>query len=475
MNSLIYEKSLNCISYKRFEKFAKKLKYYKMSITKKQAENICKRLNEELVRFLFLARGNHNDNYLIETKERKYVLRIENNSQFKNLKKEYGLLKSLKPNLAPKPYFFDNSHKIIPKDYFVEEFMAGRTPKKLNNKFLILMAKWLKNLHSQKVKSHRYFLLNAIKPYYRNFAKYKSAINEELANYLDNLLNITLNFLKENNKIFGNYKKFSLLHRDLSKENILLNKNEIRVLDWEFAGYGLPEYDLVYFIDSYKLNEKKRNLFLRAYKYPNSEMARKRLTAIYALMVCGGIGYSVWRLDLINKGKINKKEKNKIMVRLKKDAKIFEKTLTKLQFSHMIRIRKLKLSDIPHIAKISRGEKAVEDYPGEYSAEVFRGILKDKSTTVLVAEQNKKPIGFMEFSNDKAAKRLFIWAVAVSKKHRGKGVGSLLIKKAEEIAKKTKSVRTGFAVKEWNKPMQRLAKKLRYLSLGRHIWYDKKI
>ena len=59
-----------------------------MKITKKQVEQICKKLDEDLVKFSFLASGDHNDNYVIQTTEKKYVLRIENNPQFKNLKKE---------------------------------------------------------------------------------------------------------------------------------------------------------------------------------------------------------------------------------------------------------------------------------------------------------------------------------------------------------------------------------------------------
>ena len=70
-----------------------------MKITKKQVEQICKKLDENLVEFYFLASGNHNDNYAIQTTGKKYVLRIENNPQFKNLKKEYNLLRSLKYGL----------------------------------------------------------------------------------------------------------------------------------------------------------------------------------------------------------------------------------------------------------------------------------------------------------------------------------------------------------------------------------------
>ena len=88
-------------------------------IKKNQVENICKKLNTKLIAYKFLAKGNHNINYVLETDKEKFVLRIENNKQFKNLKKEYKLLKSLSLGLAPKVFLFDSSRKIIEMDYFV--------------------------------------------------------------------------------------------------------------------------------------------------------------------------------------------------------------------------------------------------------------------------------------------------------------------------------------------------------------------
>ncbi|MBI2629728.1 hypothetical protein HYW76_01375 [Candidatus Pacearchaeota archaeon] len=55
-----------------------------------------------------------------------------------------------------------------------------------------------------------------------------------------------------------------------------------------------------------------------------------------------------------------------------------------------MKIRKIKLSDIPELVKLVRGEKAVEDYSGEYSAKVFKQMMKDKDTIVLVVEEDKE-------------------------------------------------------------------------------------
>lgn len=293
-----------------------------MHITKQQIKQICKKLDEDLVKFFFLASGNHNDNYAIETNDRKYVLRIENNPQFKNLKKEYNLLKSLKPGLAPKVYFFDKSHKIIPADYFVEEFVEGKYPTKLTDKFIILMAKWLNKLHQQKKTCKKYSLLKAIKPYFRNVNNHKTAIPTETANEIESLFKRVTTFCKKNDGLFGNRKKASLLHRDLSRENIIYDGKKIKLLDWEFSNYNFPEWDLVYFMQSLELNTKQKELFLKTYKYPLSKTGKKRLLIISLLNTCGDIGYSVWRLGLVKQGKLKKTEKPAILRRLKQDIKL---------------------------------------------------------------------------------------------------------------------------------------------------------
>jgi len=302
-----------------------------MHITRQQVEKICKKLNEKLARFSFLASGNHNDNYSIETNCGKYVLRIENNPQFKNLKKEYNLLKSLKPGLGPKVYFFDKSHKIIPADYFVEEFIEGKHPGKLDNKFIFLMAKWLKRLHSQKNNCKKYSMLKAIKPYFRNVNRNRNALDIDIANEIDLLFNRVSAFCKKNDNIFGNRTTNSLLHRDLSRGNIIYDGKKIRTLDWEFSNYNFPEWDLVYFIQSLKLDDNKKKIFLKTYEYPNSKSGKNRLLLISLLNTCGDIGYSVWRIGLVKQGKLKNSEKPGILRRLKQDIRLLRKIIEDLE------------------------------------------------------------------------------------------------------------------------------------------------
>ncbi len=288
-----------------------------MKVNFKQAQQISRLLGLTLKEYTFLAKGNHNINYLLHTDKGKFILRIENNLQFKNLKKEYLLLLRLKNNLAPKALFFDNSHKIISTDYLIEEFIVGKHPQKVTEDFLISMAKWFRQLHKiTKKTSKRFYLDSALKPYYNNYLKYKHHIKNKvlLQKMASNLKKAKQICIKERS-IFKNANKTSLLHNDSSRENIFYRKSSIQLIDWEFASYGFPQRELVYFIDAYDLNNKQTKLFLKVYGYPKNAFAQKRLQTYFILHLCSSIGYSLWRLDTLKEIK----EKSKTITRLRRD------------------------------------------------------------------------------------------------------------------------------------------------------------
>lgn len=301
-------------------------------ITKKQANDLAKKIDEKLIKFSFLGKGSHNENYLFQTDKRKYVLRVESNPMFKNLKKEYRILKEIEHlNFGPKVYFIDTSHKIITTDYFLEEFISGKNPKmKVSDSFVKLMANWFKKLHSHKTTKKSKFegLLASVKPFYNNYKKYNCALDSELSEKIKKLFESAIEICKKEDSIFSNRKNFSILHRDPSKDNVFINKNNVRLIDWEFADIGLPEWEIVYFLRHYKFTDKQKELFLKTYRFPKSGM--KKLKILSLLNTCGDIGYSVWRLGLLKNREIQE-NKEKRLARLNQDIKILGKIISELK------------------------------------------------------------------------------------------------------------------------------------------------
>jgi len=193
------------------------------------------------------------------------------------------------------------------------------------------MAKWLRKLHQQKKPCKKHSMLKAIKPYFRNVKNHKDAIPSKTANEIEAIFKRVTDFCTKKDGIFANRKEACLLHSDLSKENIIYDGKNIRLLDWEFSRYNFPEWDLVYFMQSLELNSKQKELFLKTYRYPTFKTARKRLLIISLLNTCGDIGYSVWRLGLVKQGKLNKKLKPEISKRLNLDINRLRKIIKDLE------------------------------------------------------------------------------------------------------------------------------------------------
>jgi|SRR3989344_4453595 len=302
-------------------------------LNKRKLDLISKKLGYEISSYSFLGAGAHNFNYLLNSRERKFVLRIS--SINKNpLIEEYRVLKLLEnTNLAPKVYICDLSKKIINKNYLIEEYLEGKHPKN-DEEFIKNMGKWYKILHNNKTnripkfarKNNYYSLIKALGAH--GLKDYKKSIHHlegKIRIRTEEIYNKMITIIKEKDKLLHKRNNFSLIHGDPWSENIFLTKTGIKLIDWEFAGYGMPEREIVYFIDSYILSRKQIKLFLKSYGYPNTSVSRKKLYIFYLILLFSSIGYSLWSLGLTKKIK----EKNN---RLLKDINLLEKLLSGQMF-----------------------------------------------------------------------------------------------------------------------------------------------
>lgn len=302
-----------------------------MILSKKQALAICLKLEVIYRGHSFLSKGNHNVHFLLNTMNQNFVVRVENNSQFKNLKREYTFLKKSKSGLGPKVFLFDNSHSIINKDYMIEEYVLGKHPceKHPTNRFIELMADWFRSLHTiTKKTSTLVSLLKMAKPYYKNYMRYRDNISHiEFRRRLEKNVLDSMAILEKNDTIFEKRNIISLLHNDTSCGNIFIQTDQVRLIDWEFVGYGLPEREIVYFFDSYPLSHRQRDLFLQRYGYSCTITGNRRLNLMYIILLLSSIGYSLWQLDILCNKKALKKEITQRMKRLTRDVSLLEKKL----------------------------------------------------------------------------------------------------------------------------------------------------
>lgn len=281
-----------------------------------QIIRICKKLGFDLISYSFLASGNHNECYLLKTKQADLVLKIENNPGY--AKKEYLILRNLPKGLGPKVYLYDGSKKILPKAYQVLEFLTGKNPgKKVTDNFVRNMAKWFKKLHTirstnlpakerKKIESLEYWA----KFHYDAYLIAKKYLPLKLQQELEVVFMAVLKICQQNDKLFARRRSFHLVQNDPSVDNIFIYPQYIRVIDWEFAGYGLAERDIYNFFTSYILTDKQKNIFLQSYGYSKSNIANKRLQILSILLYLGGYDYLANRIKLIEQGKISSSQQS---------------------------------------------------------------------------------------------------------------------------------------------------------------------
>ena len=61
-----------------------------------------------------------------------------------------------------------------------------------------------------------------------------------------------------------NKKEYVLCHHDLNPKNILFS-DDIKLIDWEYAGVNDRYFDLASIIVEFNLNKRNETLFMRSY------------------------------------------------------------------------------------------------------------------------------------------------------------------------------------------------------------------
>jgi len=141
-----------------------------------------------------------------------------------------------------------------------------------------------------------------------------------------------------------------------------------------------------------------------------------------------------------------------------------------------ILIRKGKIADIPQLIRLYSGVKEISDFAGQkYDKNYFLQYIKPKENIVLVAEKDGKIYGALNAEFEDLAKYTFLVNLVVSKKHRGKGIGGLLIKSLESISKKRKNKQMIGLIFDWNKNMQKVVEHCKYSASHKAIIYVKKL
>ena len=261
------------------------------------------RILDNIRKVKHLGKGGFSDCYLIQAKNKFYVLKFRRDNEIWRLEREFRLLsikEIVENNLAPKVYLFDKSCKSFKYPYLLEEYVQGEHPKKTKTdlSFIKTMAKEYKELHSvtssktEKTDMKRVdSIAHWIKEHFTEFKRQRIHLNKQAKGQLNIFYNQLLKICEENDKIVKR-KVYNFVQCDPSKENIFIMQNgNIKLIDWDFAGYHIFERDLILFCDTYNLNKTQERLFLKHYGINPDVKFMKKFNILKLLFFAGDINW----------------------------------------------------------------------------------------------------------------------------------------------------------------------------------------
>ncbi|MBU2633654.1 MAG: phosphotransferase [Nanoarchaeota archaeon] len=279
---------------------------------KKHIENINPlnfKLEEKITSIKKLSRGESNINYLIKTNKSKYIIRFDiTNKSTSKFKQEFTILKKItKLNISSKPLFIDTTKKYFKENYMVLSYLEGISLDSLDKKVYVSklnkMPAILANIHNTNIifDNKLYSFEKRVNQTNTNIKKIKKELNQYKA--VLELCNIYSKYFKI---LIKKYRpKLKFCHGDVCLPNILFNKGNFYLIDWEAAGNYDPALELSYHFYELNYTTLQRNNFLRNYlKLTKDETLKKRiLFADFYLAFSGYFDILVASLNIArNKG-----------------------------------------------------------------------------------------------------------------------------------------------------------------------------
>ena len=248
-------------------------------INKKDISYINKKFNlEKFINFQGIKQGIENTNYLLRTKNKKFILTIfekrVSNKEIPFFMKLMDRLNNSKIN-CPKPLRTINGNYLIKlknKTACIVSFLEGKDKKKLNSKNCFEIGKIIAQMHlvTKKIKLFRKNSMGVknLNPLLKSI-KFKSKKSNNLEKFLvNNLKNIKKNWPKKLPK--------GIIHGDLFIDNIFFKKNKFSgIIDFYFAANDYLMYEIAICINAlcfdkknskFKINKQKIKNLIKGYE-----------------------------------------------------------------------------------------------------------------------------------------------------------------------------------------------------------------
>ena len=288
---------------------------------------------EKIISFQGIKQGIENTNYLLKSKDKKFILTIfekrVSNKEIPFFMKLMDKLNSSKIN-CPKPLRTKSDSYLIKlkkKTACIVSFLEGKDKKKLNIKDCYTIGKTTAQMH---------LVTEKLKLYRKNSMGIKN-LNPLLKSikFKDNKFSKIDLFLKNNLKKINKYwpKKLpnGIIHGDLFIDNIFFKKNKLSgIIDFYFAGNDYFMYEIAICINAlcfdlkgkkFSMNKQKIKSLIKGYESIKKISSREK-NAINVLCRGAALRYLLTRLyDYSNTPKT-------ALIKIKNPNEYYQKLLT---------------------------------------------------------------------------------------------------------------------------------------------------
>jgi thiamine kinase-like enzyme len=286
--------------------------------------------------------GETHYNYLLIINGRKFLLRltsVRKDSRGKNswgaarINVEFDGIKSIeKLGIAPKVYYKDTSCRVLSKPFVISDYVPGEPVTRMTEKDLKSLALLLAELHrihnvkrmtEKDLKSlafllaelHRIHNVNGlrnepVKDYNREYIKKRvDRITDTGFKYVNSHFKADLmEAYKKIKHIRLKRQKLSVIHGDISKDNLLRTENGLKLIDWESVRLSEPQFEIATALERLNLNGQKRKLFLSEYLKHSEKASLEELEEYEKIRCFDRLLWSIFEFVKLKEG-ITEKEK----------------------------------------------------------------------------------------------------------------------------------------------------------------------
>lgn len=245
----------------------------------------------EKIYCISFAGGMTNSNYYVNTQIGNYIIRIPGKCTETMISREnekynskLGYLLNINVDTI---YFSESSGIKITKYIDNAETLNGETAQLEEN--MKQTTKLLRNLHYSNAELKSCFDVE------KELKKYEQIIDTANGKYYEGYpktKKIFIEFIKKLNEIGKDIKP---CHNDLVAENFIKNNERMYLIDWEYAGYNDPMWDLAAHLIECEFTKENEELFLKYY-FKDEPISEKNLKKILIFKILQDILWSVWTM-----------------------------------------------------------------------------------------------------------------------------------------------------------------------------------